>query len=112
LRIGGVRGIIFHIPGEHHVLGAGSSISEKGVLIPSQFAQIAGTGIARLVVPVALDADERLGMDGIKNRHPNMRRRGREGIGGAINRLGERQGDVGRRCPVGIVIGTNDPHTF
>jgi hypothetical protein len=80
-----------------------------------QLAQAAGTGIGRLIVPVALNTDEGLGMGrgigGIKNGHAHMEIGGCGWIGGGINRAGQLQGDVGCGCPVRIVIRRRNPDT-
>ena len=107
--------IIFHIAGQHHENAVLSAIPVIGVLEPMQLAQVAGTGISRLIVPVALNTHQRLGMGrgigGIKNGHAHMEFGRRTWIGGGINRAGELQGDVGRGCPVRIVIRCRDPDT-
>jgi hypothetical protein len=51
------------------------------------------------------------GIGGIKNGHAHMEIGGCSWIGGGINRAGELQGDVGRGCPIRIVIRRRDPDT-
>jgi hypothetical protein len=114
----GIRGIriIFHIPGKHHGVArrVHRAISVVEVLIPSQLAEFAGTGIAGLIASIALNTHESLGMSlgmrGVENTHAHMSLGGSTRIGGVIDRAGKLQGDVGCRRPARIVIRPRDPH--
>jgi hypothetical protein len=90
-----MRGIIFHIPGQHHVVAVLGPIGVVDVLKPVQLAESASTWIGCLIAPVALNADDRLGLGlgvgGIEDGHTHVGRGRGTWICGGINRTGERQ---------------------